>query len=162
MQVTHRDKMFNRRHSLNLPEQLPGHYSRKATERTQKATSKVCAQSYKFVSNCREKMKYENAQGVGYYSFRVNGLKSKREHVHHTETELRKYVLLHQSNSHGAFFSSDLAFLQSVADLVGEIAALEQEVIRKELHLLSLYRRAFDQYVSESCSFTSEVPNSPY
>ncbi|KAG2644327.1 hypothetical protein PVAP13_2KG411526 [Panicum virgatum] len=44
----------------------------------------------------------------------------------------------------------------SVADLVGEIAALEQEVIRKELHLLSLYRRAFDQYVSESCSFTSE------
>ncbi|OEL32092.1 hypothetical protein BAE44_0006886 [Dichanthelium oligosanthes] len=46
--------------------------------------------------------------------------------------------------------------LQSVSDLVGEIAALEQEVIRKELHLLSLYRRAFDQYVSESCSFTSE------
>ncbi|CAD6218687.1 unnamed protein product [Miscanthus lutarioriparius] len=82
--ATHRDKMFNRRHSLNLPEQLPGHYSRKASERTQKATSK------------------------------------------------------------------------SVADLVGEIAALEQEVIRKELHLLSLYRRAFDQYVSESCSFTSE------
>ncbi|KAJ1290227.1 hypothetical protein BS78_02G226900 [Paspalum vaginatum] len=82
--TTHRDKMFNRRHSLNLPEQLQGHYSRKATERTQKVTSK------------------------------------------------------------------------SVADLVGEIAALEQEVIRKELHLLSLYRRAFDQYVSESCSFTSE------
>ncbi|XP_035816530.1 uncharacterized protein [Zea mays] len=80
-----REKMFNRRHSLNLPEQLPGHYSRKATERTQKASSK------------------------------------------------------------------------SVADLVGEIAALEQEVIRKELHLLALYRRAFDQYVSESCSFTSEV-----
>ncbi|KAG2635903.1 hypothetical protein PVAP13_2NG405200 [Panicum virgatum] len=82
--TTHRDKMINRRHSLNLPEQLPGHCSRKTTERTQKATSK------------------------------------------------------------------------SVADLVGEIAALEQEVIRKELHLLSLYRRAFDQYVSESCSFTSE------
>jgi len=85
--TTHRDKMINRRHSLNLPEQLPGHCSRKATERTQKATSK------------------------------------------------------------------------SVADLVGEIAALEQEVIRKELHLLSLYRRTFDQYVSESCSFTSEVHN---
>ncbi|CAL5087600.1 unnamed protein product [Urochloa decumbens] len=81
--TTHREK-FNRRHSLNLPEQLPVHYSKKVTERTQKATSK------------------------------------------------------------------------SVADLVGEIAALEQEVIRKELHLLSLYRRAFDQYVSESCSFTSE------
>jgi hypothetical protein len=76
--------MFNRRHSLNLPEQLRSHCSRKATERIQKATSK------------------------------------------------------------------------SVADLVGEIAALEQEVIRKELHLLSLYRRAFDQYVSEPCSFTSE------
>ncbi|XP_025802333.1 uncharacterized protein LOC112881719 isoform X2 [Panicum hallii] len=82
--TTHKDKMFNRRHSLNLPEQLPSHCSRKATERIQKATSK------------------------------------------------------------------------SVADLVGEIAALEQEVIRKELHLLSLYRRAFDQYVSEPCSFTSE------
>ncbi|GJM98399.1 hypothetical protein PR202_ga15410 [Eleusine coracana subsp. coracana] len=47
--------------------------------------------------------------------------------------------------------------VQSIADLAGEIAALEQEVIRKELHLLSLYRRAFDQYLSESCSFTSEV-----
>jgi hypothetical protein len=59
-----------------------------------------------------------------------------------------------------AFLAPDLASLspQSVADLVGEIAALEQEVIRKELHLLALYRRAFDQYVSESCSFTSEVP----
>ncbi|RLM87744.1 hypothetical protein C2845_PM04G20050 [Panicum miliaceum] len=88
-ETTHKDKMFNRRHSLNLPEQLPSHCSRKATERIQKATSK------------------------------------------------------------------------SVADLVGEIAALEQEVIRKELHLLSLYRRAFDQYVSEPCSFTSEeVPKS--
>uniref|UniRef100_A0A0A9CYQ8 Ternary complex factor MIP1 leucine-zipper domain-containing protein n=1 Tax=Arundo donax TaxID=35708 RepID=A0A0A9CYQ8_ARUDO len=77
-------KLLHRRHSLNLPEHLPGHYSRKTAERTQKASSK------------------------------------------------------------------------SVADLVGEIAALEQEVIRKELHLLSLYRRAFDQYLSESCSFTSE------
>ena len=57
------------------------------------------------------------------------------------------------------FLSCDLAILQSVADLIGEIAALEQEVIRKELHLLSLYRRTFDQYVSESCSFTSEVHN---
>ncbi|TVU10066.1 hypothetical protein EJB05_43574, partial [Eragrostis curvula] len=83
--TTHREKMLHRRHSLNLPEQLPGHYSRKTIERTQKATSK------------------------------------------------------------------------SVADLAGEIAALEQEVVRKELHLLSLYRRAFDQYLSESCSFTSEV-----
>ncbi|KAL6656261.1 hypothetical protein ACP70R_007087 [Stipagrostis hirtigluma subsp. patula] len=51
----------------------------------------------------------------------------------------------------------DLAVLQSVADLVGEIAALEQEVVRKELHLLSLYRRAFDQYISESCSVSGEV-----
>ncbi|XP_062194739.1 uncharacterized protein LOC133897925 isoform X2 [Phragmites australis] len=83
--TTHRDKLLHRRHSLNLPEQLLGHYSRKTAERTQKATSK------------------------------------------------------------------------SVADLVGEIAALEQEVIRKELHLLSLYRRTFDQYLSESRSFTSEV-----
>ncbi|XP_062198432.1 uncharacterized protein LOC133901170 isoform X2 [Phragmites australis] len=83
--TTHRDKMLHRRHSLNLPEQLPSHCSSKTTERTQKASSK------------------------------------------------------------------------SVADLVGEIAALEQEVIRKELHLLSLYRRTFDQYLSESCSFTSEV-----
>ncbi|KQJ90811.1 hypothetical protein BRADI_4g34005v3 [Brachypodium distachyon] len=43
----------------------------------------------------------------------------------------------------------------SVADLAGEIAALEQEVIRKELHLLSLYRRAFDQYLSDSSSVAS-------
>ncbi|VAI33930.1 unnamed protein product [Triticum turgidum subsp. durum] len=44
----------------------------------------------------------------------------------------------------------------SIADLAGEIAALEQEVIRKELHLLTLYRRAFDQHLSDSCSFASE------
>ncbi|KAF0923203.1 hypothetical protein E2562_003414, partial [Oryza meyeriana var. granulata] len=79
------DKMLHRRFSLNLPEHMSGHYSRAATERNQKATSK------------------------------------------------------------------------SNADLVGEIAALEQEVIRKELHLLSLYRRAFDQYLSESGSVKSEV-----
>ncbi|KAM3258438.1 hypothetical protein ACQJBY_050288 [Aegilops geniculata] len=77
-------KMLHRRHSLNLPEHLPGRHSRKTTERTQKATSK------------------------------------------------------------------------SIADLAGEIAALEQEVIRKELHLLTLYRRAFDQHLSDSCSFVSE------
>ncbi|KAG8057238.1 hypothetical protein GUJ93_ZPchr0002g26084 [Zizania palustris] len=79
------DKMLQRRYSLNLPEHMPGHYSRAATERNQKATSK------------------------------------------------------------------------SIADLVGEIAVLEQEVVRKELHLLSLYRRAFDQYLSESGSVPSEV-----
>ncbi|KAG8049782.1 hypothetical protein GUJ93_ZPchr0009g2478 [Zizania palustris] len=36
-----RDKMLQRRYSLNLPEHMPGHYSRAATERNQKATSKV-------------------------------------------------------------------------------------------------------------------------
>jgi uncharacterized membrane protein len=46
---------------------------------------------------------------------------------------------------------------KSITDLVVEIAALEQEVVRKELHLLSLYRKAFDQYLSESGSVTSEV-----
>jgi hypothetical protein len=55
--------------------------------------------------------------------------------------------------------SHDLAVLQSIADLAGEIAALEQEVIRKELHLLTLYRRAFDQQLSDSCS-VSQVHNS--
>ncbi|VAI19132.1 unnamed protein product [Triticum turgidum subsp. durum] len=45
---------------------------------------------------------------------------------------------------------------KSIADLAGEIAALEQEVIRKELHLLTLYRRAFDQHLPDSCSFLSE------
>ncbi|EAZ09597.1 hypothetical protein OsI_31878 [Oryza sativa Indica Group] len=79
------DKILHRRFSLNLPEQMPGHYSRTVTERNQKAASK------------------------------------------------------------------------SITDLVVEIAALEQEVVRKELHLLSLYRKAFDQYLSESGSVTSEV-----
>ncbi|XP_044949845.1 uncharacterized protein LOC123399505 isoform X2 [Hordeum vulgare subsp. vulgare] len=46
---------------------------------------------------------------------------------------------------------------KSIADLAGEIAALEQEVIRKELHLLTLYRRVFDQHLSDSCSFVSKV-----
>ncbi|KAL6858952.1 hypothetical protein ACP4OV_017954 [Aristida adscensionis] len=39
---------------------------------------------------------------------------------------------------------------KSVADLVWEIAVLEEEVVRKELHLLSLYRAAFDQYLGIS------------
>ncbi|XP_015695996.1 uncharacterized protein LOC102713014 isoform X2 [Oryza brachyantha] len=39
---------------------------------------------------------------------------------------------------------------KSVADLVWEIAALEEEVVRKELHLLSLYRAAFDQHLGVS------------
>ncbi|KAL6661796.1 hypothetical protein ACP70R_001180 [Stipagrostis hirtigluma subsp. patula] len=39
---------------------------------------------------------------------------------------------------------------KSVADLVWEIAVLEEEVVRKELHLLSLYRAAFDQYLGVS------------
>uniref|UniRef100_A0A453L5X9 Uncharacterized protein n=1 Tax=Aegilops tauschii subsp. strangulata TaxID=200361 RepID=A0A453L5X9_AEGTS len=51
--------------------------------------------------------------------------------------------------------SRDLAVLQSIADLAGEIAALEQEVIRKELHLLTLYRRAFDQQLSDSWKYAS-------
>uniref|UniRef100_K3XRP5 DUF547 domain-containing protein n=1 Tax=Setaria italica TaxID=4555 RepID=K3XRP5_SETIT len=38
----------------------------------------------------------------------------------------------------------------SVADLAWEIAVLEEEVVRKELHLLSLYRAAFDQYLGVS------------
>uniref|UniRef100_A0A0E0B4R7 DUF547 domain-containing protein n=1 Tax=Oryza glumipatula TaxID=40148 RepID=A0A0E0B4R7_9ORYZ len=84
------DKILHRRFSLNLPEHMPGHYSRTVTERNQKAASK------------------------------------------------------------------------SITDLVVEIAALEQEVVRKELHLLSLYRKAFDQYLSESGSVTSEeVSRSP-
>lgn len=96
--ITNQDKMLRRRHSLNLSEQLPGHYSRTTVERTQKVTSKVVAAPSKFVQN-----------------------------------------------------------FESIAGLVGEIAALEQEVIRKELHLLSLYRRAFDQYLSDSSSVVSEV-----
>ncbi|KAK8451468.1 hypothetical protein SEVIR_6G216800v4 [Setaria viridis] len=39
---------------------------------------------------------------------------------------------------------------KSVADLTWEIAVLEEEVVRKELHLLSLYRAAFDQYLGVS------------
>ncbi|RCV28561.1 hypothetical protein SETIT_5G414200v2 [Setaria italica] len=39
---------------------------------------------------------------------------------------------------------------KSVADLAWEIAVLEEEVVRKELHLLSLYRAAFDQYLGVS------------
>ena len=62
--------------------------------------------------------------------------------------------------NYACVLSRDLAVLQSIADLAGEIAALEQEVIRKELHLLTLYRRAFDQHLPDSCSFLSEVHNS--
>nr|ADB85370.1 putative ternary complex factor MIP1 [Phyllostachys edulis] len=45
---------------------------------------------------------------------------------------------------------TEKAISKPVADLVWEIAALEEEVVRKELHLLSLYRAAFDQYLGVS------------
>jgi hypothetical protein len=50
-----------------------------------------------------------------------------------------------------------LWFLQSIADLVWEIAALEEEVVRKELHLLSLYRAAFDQHLGVSPRVSTQV-----
>lgn len=54
--------------------------------------------------------------------------------------------------NYACVLSRDLAVLQSIADLAGEIVALKQEVIRKELHMLSLYRRVFDQHLSDSYS----------
>jgi hypothetical protein len=48
---------------------------------------------------------------------------------------------------------------QSVTDLVWEIAVLEEEVVRKELHLLSLYRAAFDQYLGISPRASAQVQN---
>ncbi|CAL5013478.1 unnamed protein product [Urochloa decumbens] len=45
---------------------------------------------------------------------------------------------------------TDRTISKSVADLAWEIAVLEEEVVRKELHLLSLYRAAFDQYLGVS------------
>jgi len=47
--------------------------------------------------------------------------------------------------------------MQSVADLAWEIAVLEEEVVRKELHLLSLYRAAFDQYLGVSPRASAQV-----
>jgi len=49
--------------------------------------------------------------------------------------------------------------MQSVADLAWEIAVLEEEVVRKELHLLSLYRAAFDQYLGVSPRASAQVQN---
>ena len=86
------------------------------------------------------------------------------QHKQFIHTKLKNENIGSHACSIGTFsytyvLSRDLAVLQSIADLAGEIAALEQEVIRKELHLLSLYRRAFDQHLSDSCS-VSEVHNS--
>lgn len=47
--------------------------------------------------------------------------------------------------------------MQSVADLVNEIATLELEVANLERHLLTLYRSAFDQYLSSSSSNISRA-----
>jgi hypothetical protein len=48
---------------------------------------------------------------------------------------------------------------QSAADLAWEIAVLEEQVVRKELHLLSLYRAAFDQYLGVSPRASAQVRN---
>jgi hypothetical protein len=47
--------------------------------------------------------------------------------------------------------------MQHVEDLVWEIAALEEEVVRRELHLLSLYRATFDQYLGISPRVSGQV-----
>ncbi|XP_047072580.1 uncharacterized protein LOC124681801 isoform X2 [Lolium rigidum] len=49
------------------------------------------------------------------------------------------------------------AMSKPVADLVWEIAALEEEVVRRELHLLSLYRATFDQYLGISPRVSGQV-----
>ncbi|KAJ4758792.1 hypothetical protein LUZ62_069167 [Rhynchospora pubera] len=46
---------------------------------------------------------------------------------------------------------------RSVADLVSEIATLELEVVHLERHLLTLYRTAFDQYISSSPTTVSRA-----
>lgn len=40
--------------------------------------------------------------------------------------------------------------MQPVKDLVWEIAALEEEVVRRQLHFLSLYKATFDIYLGIS------------
>jgi hypothetical protein len=52
---------------------------------------------------------------------------------------------------------TERAISKSVADLAWEIAVLEEEVVRKELHLLSLYRAAFDQYLGVSPRASAQV-----
>lgn len=47
--------------------------------------------------------------------------------------------------------------MQSVADLVNEIATLELEVVYLERHLLTLYRTALDQHLSCSSSTFSKA-----
>jgi Leucine-zipper of ternary complex factor MIP1 len=49
--------------------------------------------------------------------------------------------------------------VQSVADLVNEIATLELEVVNLERHLLTLYRTAFHQYLSSSSSTFNRASN---
>ncbi|XP_024317027.1 uncharacterized protein LOC100827189 isoform X3 [Brachypodium distachyon] len=52
---------------------------------------------------------------------------------------------------------NEKAISKPVADLVWEIAALEEEVVRRELHLLSLYRATFDQYLGISPRVSGQV-----
>ncbi|VAI86042.1 unnamed protein product [Triticum turgidum subsp. durum] len=51
---------------------------------------------------------------------------------------------------------NEKAMSKPVAELVWEIAALEEEVVRRELHLLSLYRATFDQYLGISPRVSSQ------
>lgn len=52
---------------------------------------------------------------------------------------------------------NEKAMSKPVAELVWEIAALEEEVVRRELHLLSLYRATFDQYLGISPRVSGQV-----
>ncbi|KAI4974976.1 uncharacterized protein LOC123411123 isoform X1 [Hordeum vulgare subsp. vulgare] len=52
---------------------------------------------------------------------------------------------------------NEKAMSKPIAELVWEIAALEEEVVRRELHLLSLYRATFDQYLGISPRVSGQV-----
>ncbi|KAL5221207.1 hypothetical protein ABZP36_025920 [Zizania latifolia] len=52
---------------------------------------------------------------------------------------------------------SEKTISKSVADLAWDIAVLEEEVVRKELYLLSLYRAAFDPHLDVSPRVSAQV-----
>lgn len=51
--------------------------------------------------------------------------------------------------------------MQSAAELIKEISALEIEVVHLERYLLSLYRTSFNQYLASSPNYSLQASRSP-
>ncbi|KAJ0234370.1 hypothetical protein HA466_0274060 [Hirschfeldia incana] len=108
----------------------------------------------------------ESTRGAKHNHYHSNTKTSLKQEVDHLETRLQdqfkvrcaleKALGYGTSSSYMLTETNDIPMHKQATDLIKEIAVLEMEVIHLEHYLLSLYRKAFDQPISEN-----KKPKSP-